>query len=142
MTTQPVPTAPPAGSPAPVGSGGGRGMRARLARIGTSKQGVNPELEPLFRAVRANHPKADLALLERANKLLQDEARQPTRDPAPASEIGALLLQIHQERQGLYWMDQALVRDPDHQPTHKALAEYFEKKGDAERAALHRRRLK
>jgi GTP pyrophosphokinase len=26
----------------------------------------NPELEPLFRAVRANHPKADLALLERA----------------------------------------------------------------------------
>jgi GTP pyrophosphokinase len=41
-------------------------MRARLARIGTSKQGVNPELEPLFRAVRANHPKADLALLERA----------------------------------------------------------------------------
>src|SRR6476646_8318852 len=43
-----------------------RGMRARLARIGTSKQGANPELEPLFRAVRANHPKADLALLERA----------------------------------------------------------------------------
>jgi GTP pyrophosphokinase len=41
-------------------------MRARLARIGTSKQGGNPELEPLFRAVRTNHPKADLALLERA----------------------------------------------------------------------------
>src|SRR3954449_10373821 len=46
--------------------GGGRGVRARLARIGTSKQGPNPELEPLFRAVRVNHPKADLALLERA----------------------------------------------------------------------------
>src|SRR5690348_17119089 len=45
---------------------GGRGMRARLARIGTSKQSGNPVLEPLFRAVRANHPKADLALLERA----------------------------------------------------------------------------
>ncbi|HEX7740337.1 MAG TPA: bifunctional (p)ppGpp synthetase/guanosine-3',5'-bis(diphosphate) 3'-pyrophosphohydrolase, partial [Marmoricola sp.] len=44
----------------------GRGVRARLARIGTSKQGGNPVLEPLFRAVRANHPKADLALLERA----------------------------------------------------------------------------
>ena len=26
----------------------------------------NPVLEPLFRTVRANHPKADLALLERA----------------------------------------------------------------------------
>ena len=43
-----------------------RGMRARLARIGTKSQPGNPVLEPLFNAVRANHPKADLALLERA----------------------------------------------------------------------------
>ncbi|MEV7431309.1 bifunctional (p)ppGpp synthetase/guanosine-3',5'-bis(diphosphate) 3'-pyrophosphohydrolase [Nocardioides sp. NPDC092400] len=41
-------------------------MRARLARMGTRSQPTNPVLEPLFRAVRANHPKADLALLERA----------------------------------------------------------------------------
>ncbi|QZY30815.1 bifunctional (p)ppGpp synthetase/guanosine-3',5'-bis(diphosphate) 3'-pyrophosphohydrolase [Nocardioides coralli] len=41
-------------------------MRARLARMGTRSQPGNPVLEPLFRAVRANHPKADLALLERA----------------------------------------------------------------------------
>src|SRR4051795_13099478 len=72
VAMQPVTTAPSVGpvppvTPVPpVGPGGGRGMRARLARIGTSKQGGNPELEPLFRAVRANHPKADLGLLERA----------------------------------------------------------------------------
>jgi GTP pyrophosphokinase len=65
VTTKPVPAAP-AGPVAPASPTGGRGMRARLARIGTSKQAGNPELEPLFRAVRANHPKADLALLERA----------------------------------------------------------------------------
>ncbi|KRF37734.1 RelA/SpoT family protein [Nocardioides sp. Soil805] len=41
-------------------------MRARLARIGAKAPSGNPVLEPLFRAVRANHPKADLALLERA----------------------------------------------------------------------------
>nr|WP_028658649.1 bifunctional (p)ppGpp synthetase/guanosine-3',5'-bis(diphosphate) 3'-pyrophosphohydrolase [Nocardioides insulae] len=41
-------------------------MRARLARMGGRGQGANPVLEPLFRAVRANHPKGDLALLERA----------------------------------------------------------------------------
>ncbi len=41
-------------------------MRARLARVGTRSQPGNPQLEPLFRSVRANHPKADLALLERA----------------------------------------------------------------------------
>src|SRR5690606_6128339 len=41
-------------------------MRARLARVATRSQPTNPVLEPLFRAVRSNHPKADLALLERA----------------------------------------------------------------------------
>ena len=41
-------------------------MRARLARIGTKTTSSNPVLEPLFRAVKANHAKADLALLERA----------------------------------------------------------------------------
>src|SRR5512139_3239051 len=68
VTTKPVPAAPavPSEPAAAVSPTGGRGMRARLARIGTSKQVGNPELEPLFRAVRANHPKADLALLERA----------------------------------------------------------------------------
>ncbi len=43
-----------------------RSMRARLARMGARSQPGNPVLEPLFRAVRANHPKADLALIERA----------------------------------------------------------------------------
>src|SRR5919112_1270997 len=43
-----------------------RGMRARLARMGSRTPTGNPVLEPLFRTVRANHPKADLALLERA----------------------------------------------------------------------------
>jgi predicted Zn-dependent protease len=83
------------------------------------------------------------ALLERANHLLQEEAKKPSsqRNPGPASEIGALLLQIGQHRQGLYWMDEALARDPEHRPTHQALAEYFEKRGDTERAAVHRKHL-
>ena len=43
-----------------------RGIRGRIARIGTKAQPGNPVLEPLFNALRTNHPKADLALLERA----------------------------------------------------------------------------
>ncbi|MFT3871603.1 MAG: bifunctional (p)ppGpp synthetase/guanosine-3',5'-bis(diphosphate) 3'-pyrophosphohydrolase [Nocardioides sp.] len=43
-----------------------RGIRSRIARIGTKAQVGNPVLEPLFNAVRTNHPKADLALLGRA----------------------------------------------------------------------------
>jgi len=50
-------------------------VRARLARIGTSRQAGNPVLEPLFRAVRANHPKADLALLERAYDIAEKHHR-------------------------------------------------------------------
>jgi guanosine-3',5'-bis(diphosphate) 3'-pyrophosphohydrolase len=52
--------------PEPIGAQSARRMRARLARLGTRSQPSNAVLEPLFRVVRANHPKADLALLEKA----------------------------------------------------------------------------
>ncbi|MFG3226249.1 RelA/SpoT family protein [Kitasatospora sp. NPDC048194] len=50
---------------APVGRGSGTGgVRARLARLGGQRSTVlNPVLEPLFRSIRANDPKADPALL-------------------------------------------------------------------------------
>ena len=63
MADEQTETAPEA---APEAAPSARGMRARLARMGTRSQPGNPVLEPLFRAVRNNHPKADLALLERA----------------------------------------------------------------------------
>jgi GTP diphosphokinase / guanosine-3',5'-bis(diphosphate) 3'-diphosphatase len=44
-----------------------RAVRNRLARMGGGRnQNERPELEPLFRSIRTNHPKADLALIERA----------------------------------------------------------------------------
>ncbi|MEQ6901214.1 bifunctional (p)ppGpp synthetase/guanosine-3',5'-bis(diphosphate) 3'-pyrophosphohydrolase [Nocardioides sp. YIM 152588] len=58
-------------------------VRARLARMG-SRNGANPVLEPLFRAVRTNHPKADLALLERAYvtaERLHGEQKRKSGDP-------------------------------------------------------------
>jgi guanosine-3',5'-bis(diphosphate) 3'-pyrophosphohydrolase len=42
-------------------------MRQRLARLGTGRA-QTPALDPLFRVVRDNHPKADLAVIERAYK--------------------------------------------------------------------------
>lgn len=44
----------------------GWGMRARFARFGGGRQPHTPELEPLFKAIRANHSKADLGFVERA----------------------------------------------------------------------------
>ena len=40
-------------------------VRARFARFG-GRTAANPVLEPLLRSVRATHPKADLAIIERA----------------------------------------------------------------------------
>ena len=40
-------------------------MRQRLARLGTTRP-QTPVLDPLFRVIRANHPKADLSVVERA----------------------------------------------------------------------------
>ncbi|MBD0696007.1 GTP pyrophosphokinase [Streptomyces sp. CBMA123] len=60
---RPTPTSSRQLSPLGRGSGSG-GMRARLARLGGQRSSVlNPVLEPLFRSIRANDPKADPALL-------------------------------------------------------------------------------
>ncbi len=65
-SSEPAPPRAPA-PPARLPSGpAGRRMRARLARMATKSQSENPVLEPLYRAVKANHAKADLELLERA----------------------------------------------------------------------------
>jgi guanosine-3',5'-bis(diphosphate) 3'-pyrophosphohydrolase len=73
VVADPVAQAPASPERAPTLTG--RGVRARLARIGNSKQVGNPVLEPLFRTVRANHPKADLALLERAYDIAEKHHR-------------------------------------------------------------------
>jgi tetratricopeptide (TPR) repeat protein len=81
------------------------------------------------------------AVLKRANLLLKDEAKASSKDPGPPTEVGSLLVEMGNERQGLYWLEQALQRDPNYQPAHRALAAYYEKKGDSQRAASHRGRL-
>ncbi|SJN32305.1 RelA/SpoT family protein [Luteococcus japonicus] len=54
-------------------------MRQRLARLGASKSATSAVLDPLFKVVRANHPKADLALLERAYNTAEHYHRGQTR---------------------------------------------------------------
>jgi GTP diphosphokinase / guanosine-3',5'-bis(diphosphate) 3'-diphosphatase len=48
-------------------------VRARLARLTSQRQQSEPALEPLFRVIKAVHPKADLAVIEKAYKIA-DEA--------------------------------------------------------------------
>ena len=52
---------------APATTGGTSRVRSRLARFGQSRgPQQSPVIEPLLQAVRTNHPKADLSLIERA----------------------------------------------------------------------------
>jgi GTP pyrophosphokinase len=55
----------PAGHSAPTP---GTGIRSRLVRLGvrSANSGFSPALEPLLQAVRAAHPRSDLAVIERA----------------------------------------------------------------------------
>ena len=80
-------------------------------------------------------------LLLRAGDLLRDEAEHPEQRPEASRGGGGLLLDIGQDNLGLYWLDQALLRDPENQPAHKALAAYYERKGRRDEAAAHRRHL-
>jgi len=66
----------PAGPvPPPLESvGAGSRMRSRLARLGASRQD-NPALDPMLRILRAQHPKADTAIVERAYEVAERHHR-------------------------------------------------------------------
>jgi len=101
------------------------------------KEGRDSEAD----VVRENHRKHTV-LLQKVSRIIQMEAEHPNGDPDDLYEVGALFLNSANERVGLYWLHRALQRNPEHQPTRKALAEYYEKKGDKEKAAEHRRQIK
>ncbi|MFE6970339.1 RelA/SpoT family protein [Isoptericola sp. NPDC057653] len=59
--------APQGSAPAGRGAGSGRSVRNRLVRLGVrGAPPTTPALEPVLQAVRTNHPKSDLSVLERA----------------------------------------------------------------------------
>jgi Tfp pilus assembly protein PilF len=82
------------------------------------------------------------AIVERINELLRTTADSPTAKPDDYAEIGRLFLQIGRDKFGVYWSERALEGDPANQTAHRALAAYYERTGDASRAAGHRRQLR
>ena len=60
-------------------------------------------------------------------------------DPAPRCEAGLIMLRNAEDEAGLRWLKSALQEDSNHEPTHQALADYFDRKGEFTLAARHRR---
>jgi tetratricopeptide (TPR) repeat protein len=85
--------------------------------------------------------KKNTELVKDVGKILNEEAKHPTRDPAPLCKLGEVFLKTN-EQIGLYWLHRALERDPSHEQTHKILAEFYDSKGSREKAAFHRKYLK
>jgi tetratricopeptide (TPR) repeat protein len=79
--------------------------------------------------------------IDRANKLLKELGDSPKATAADYAEIGELLLRVGRDRVAVYWLERALERDPACHPAHAALAAHYEKTGDAQKAANHRRWL-
>ncbi len=81
-------------------------------------------------------------LVEKINTFLRDRADDPSVTAEEFAEAGILFLRIGRDRLGVQWLDRAIDRDDRCQPAHRALAEHHERKGNAERAATHRRHLR
>ena len=82
------------------------------------------------------------AVVERINELLKDKADSPTAKADDYAEIGQLFLQIGREKFGVYWLERSLERDPSNQAAHRALADHYERKGNASASATHRRQIR
>ena len=61
-------------------------------------------------------------------------------DPALHYEMGVLLVRAGHPDQGEWWLKSAVGLDPAYAPAHAALADLYERAGDAARAAEHRKR--
>ncbi len=71
-------------------------------------------------------------------KLLIGEAAKDQRNAPLRYRIGMLLLETKAEAAALRWFMGALQADPNYQPAHATLADYYERKGEAELASYHR----
>jgi Tfp pilus assembly protein PilF len=96
--------------------------------------GKNPEADEYERKLHAVYAQyAELQALQR--KVL----REPD-NPALRHEVGVFFLKLGREEEAGRWLHSVLRLDPEHQATHRVLAEYFAKQGDGRRAAFHRRK--
>ena len=73
----------------------------------------------------------------RLQSLTEQVGNRPS-DAAPRCEAGEICMRNGQEKEGVRWLLGALQIDPNYRPAHDALADYYERRGDAKAAAEHR----
>jgi Tfp pilus assembly protein PilF len=76
---------------------------------------------------------------ERLGEIKSHDMNMRPRDPAMHCELGTLLISVGYPEVGRRWLESALRLDPHHGPAHAALADYYAARGEAGKAAEHRR---
>src|SRR5262249_37716260 len=74
---------------------------------------------------------------ERLAQLGREMAGGP-RDPTPRPEGARIMVRHRKGEDGGHLRHLARARDQGHRPTHQTLAEYYQQKGNMERARQHR----
>ena len=103
-----------------------------------AQQGGREE-EAAAQIERSERVETDLA---RMGQIASKEMSKTPNDPKLHYELGAIYLRYGKPDVGLRWLFSALRLDPNHQPSHQALYDYFTRTGDVEKAEQHRRYLR
>jgi predicted Zn-dependent protease len=77
--------------------------------------------------------------LDRVAEITTRQLSARPHDPALHCELGTLFIRGGHPDVGERWLLSALQQDPNYRPAHAALADFYRRRGDLERAALHRR---
>jgi tetratricopeptide (TPR) repeat protein len=73
----------------------------------------------------------------RYNEIIRDRMQRSPHDPDLHYELGMIAFRSGSPKEGLRWLESALREDPRHAPTHRGMALYYQKAGQAGRAARH-----
>jgi tetratricopeptide (TPR) repeat protein len=100
-----------------------------------------PGREAEAAAEREAHNRVEADRLRLAQIGGKEMTRRPN-DPALHFEMGSIYLRNGKPEVGLRWLYSALKLDPAHQPSHRALYEYYRRTGQEDRARQHRREIR
>lgn len=99
----------------------------------------------LVRRGKAEDAKAVLSRLKQAEEdtqrfteIITYHLQNAPHDSALHQELGAILLRAGAVDEGMRWLNRALKENPDHRPTHRTLADYYQRTGEFGKAARHR----
>ncbi|HEY7310541.1 MAG TPA: tetratricopeptide repeat protein [Gemmataceae bacterium] len=109
--------------------------REALYNLSRCLQLTGPDAEARDCQTRFERADADLKSLAQLTK----EVLRSPRDTTLRCKVGVILLNNGEEQEGVRWLQRVLREAPSYRPAHQALADYYQRSGNSERATDHRR---